>query len=140
MNKQVAKRLIPLTLVGAVAATVATAAPASAANAYGCTSIQLNTGTLCVRWDALTNKYINTVEGDFVSSIAGVGNPRIHVRINDDQNRELWQNSRSWTGTRRYENATFEVTYLMSRPAVRVCATLYEGGGYMDTACSPIVI
>jgi hypothetical protein len=29
---------------------------------------------------------------------------------------------------------------MMPRPAARVCATVYEAGGYLDTACAPITI
>ncbi len=67
-----------------------------------------------------------------------MGNPRIHVRVLDAQNKEMFSRDRSWGGNRRQEEATFEVTVLMPRDASRVCATLYEAGGYMDTACSPV--
>ncbi|MFF5480891.1 hypothetical protein ACFY5C_26640 [Streptomyces sp. NPDC012935] len=117
---------------------MASAGPASAAVGGGCTRIQGVTGVLCVEWNAQSPKYINTIHGDFVSTL-GVGNPRIHVRVLDAQNREMFSRDRSWGGTRRDEEANFEVTVLMPRDASRVCASLYEAGGLMDTACSPVI-
>ncbi|QOV40809.1 hypothetical protein IM697_21900 [Streptomyces ferrugineus] len=113
------------------------AAPASAATGAGGTRIQLGTGLLGVGWDAQSPRYLNTIRGNF-TSLTGVGNPRIHVRVLDAQNREMFGRDRSWSGNRRDEYATFEVTVLMPRDASRVCATLYEAGGYMDTACAPV--
>jgi hypothetical protein len=129
---------IAVAIVAMVFASFAFAAPAHAdGGAGGCTSIQGKTGLLCVQWNGQSPRDINWVNGNFDSSW-GVGNPRIHVRILDDQNRELWQNSRSWTGRRWQENGRFDVTTMLARPGSRVCATLYEAGGYVDTACSPI--
>ncbi|TXS39749.1 hypothetical protein EAO75_43475 [Streptomyces sp. uw30] len=130
-------RGLALAGAGAALATVMSAAPASAAFGSGITQIQGGTGVLGVKWDAQSPRYLNTISGNFISA-TGVGNPRLHVRVLDAQNREMFSRDRSWGGNRRDEVATFEVTVLMPRDASRVCATLYEGGGYMDTACSPV--
>ncbi|MER7575753.1 hypothetical protein [Streptomyces sp. NPDC126514] len=50
----------------------------------------------------------------------------------------MFSRDRSWGGNRRSEEASFEVTVLMPRDAARVCASLYEGGGLVDTACSSV--
>ncbi|MFI7325694.1 hypothetical protein ACIBQ3_13635 [Streptomyces rubiginosohelvolus] len=112
-------------------------APASAAGNGGCTNIQQGLGLLCARWDGQSHTYIDTIQGSFTSTL-GVGNPRIHVRILDAQNREMFSRDRSWGGNRRDEVARFDVTVLMPRAASRVCASLYEGGGLVDTACAPV--
>ncbi|WP_055715254.1 hypothetical protein [Streptomyces torulosus] len=122
---------------GAVLVTVMSAAPASAASGSGFRAIQGNTGAISVHWDAQSPTFINKISGGWVSA-TGVANARIHVRVLDAQNREMFGRDRSWTGNRRDEVADFEVTVLMPRAASRVCATLYEAGGYMDTACSPV--
>lgn len=131
------RRGLALAGAGAVLATMASAGPASAAVGEGCTKIQGNVSLLCVGWDAQSPKYFNAIAGDFIS-VFGVGNPRIHVRILDAQNREMFSRDRSWDGRRHDEEARFEVPVMMPRDASRVCATLYEAGGYVDTACSPV--
>jgi hypothetical protein len=68
----------------------------------------------------------------------GIGNPRIHVRVLDAQNREMFSRDRSWGGRRHDEEARFEVPVLMPRDASRVCASLYEAGGLVNTACAPV--
>ncbi|HEY8980212.1 MAG TPA: hypothetical protein VIU15_11585 [Streptomyces sp.] len=138
-NRKTRRTLRGLAVVGAGAtlATVMATAPASAAWGSGITRIQAGTGVLGVNWDAQSPRFLNTVGGGF-TSITGVGNPRLHVRVLDAQNREMFSRDRSWSGNRRDEDARFEVTVLMPRDAARVCATLYESGGYMDTACSPV--
>ncbi|MFD8496781.1 hypothetical protein [Amycolatopsis sp. NPDC059657] len=132
------RRGLALAGAGAVLATLVSTTPALAANGGGCTTIQNKTGLLCVGWDAQTTKYLNTIRGNFDSPIWGVGNPRIEVRVLDAQNKEMFKRERSWGGNRRSEYADFEVTVLMPRDAARVCAVLFEGGGYMDMACSPV--
>ncbi|MFD3518637.1 hypothetical protein [Streptomyces sp. NPDC058657] len=123
---------------GAVLATLVSATPAAAASGGGCTTIQSKTGWVCVGWNAQTTKYLNTIRGSFDSPVWGVGNPRIEVRVLDAQNREMFKRERSWGGNRRSEWAEFEVTVMMPRDAARVCAVLFEGGGYMDMACSAV--
>ncbi|MFD3542549.1 hypothetical protein ACFWUQ_24085 [Streptomyces sp. NPDC058662] len=132
------RRGLALAGAGAVLATMASAGPAAAATGGGSTQIQKGTGLLSVSWDAQSPRYLNTIGGKFVSSL-GVGNPRIHVRVLDANNREMFSRDRSWGGRRHSEEATFEVTVLMPRDASRVCASLYEAGGLMDTACSPVI-
>ncbi|MFE9017522.1 hypothetical protein ACFYNL_02915 [Streptomyces sp. NPDC007808] len=130
-------RGLALAGAGAVLVTAMSAAPASAASGSGARRIQWGTGILGVQWDAQSPRFLNTISGSFLSA-TGVGNPRLHVRVLDAQNKEMFGRDRSWSGNRRDELATFEVTVLMPRDAARVCATLYEAGGYMDTACSPV--
>ncbi|KDN19237.1 hypothetical protein [Amycolatopsis rifamycinica] len=137
-RNRLTRRGLALAGSGAVLATLMSATPAFAANGAGCTSIQSSTGLLCVGWDAQTTKYLNTIRGNFDSPLWGVGNPRIEVRVLDAQNKEMYKKERSWGGNRRSEWAEFEVTVLMPRDASRVCAVLFEGGGYMDMACSPV--
>lgn len=132
------RRGLALAGAGAVLATLVSATPAFAAEGAGCTTIQNKTGYLCVGWNAQTTKYLNTIRGNFESPVWGVGNPRIEVRVLDAQNKEMFKRERSWGGNRRSEYADFEVTVLMPRDAARVCAVLFEGGGYMDMACSPV--
>ncbi|MER5890928.1 hypothetical protein ABT160_44525 [Streptomyces sp. NPDC001941] len=131
------RRGLALAGAGAALVTMASAVPASAATGGGGTNIQNGTGVLSVGWDAQSPRYLNTINGKFLSTL-GVGNPRLHVRVLDAQNRELFGRDRSWGGNRRSEEATFEVTVLMPRDAARVCASLYEGGGLMDTACAAV--
>ncbi|MFE5717312.1 hypothetical protein [Streptomyces erythrochromogenes] len=137
-RSRLTRRGLALAGAGAVLATMASAGPASAAAGQGCTRIQSGAGALCVEWDAQTSKYLNTITGSFTSAW-GVGNPRLHVRVLDAQNREMFGRDRAWGGRRHDEGARFEVTIMMPRDAARVCATLYEAGGYMDTACSPVI-
>ncbi|MEU0529763.1 hypothetical protein [Amycolatopsis tolypomycina] len=137
-KSRLTRRGLALAGAGAVLATLISATPAAAATGAGCTTIQNKTGLLCVGWDAQTTKYLNTIRGNFDSPIWGVGNPRIEVRVLDAQNKEMFKRDRSWGGNRRSEYADFEVTVMMPRDASRVCAVLFEGGGYMDMACSPV--
>ncbi|MBK3557594.1 hypothetical protein JHN55_13860 [Streptomyces sp. MBT56] len=134
---QLTRRGLALAGAGAALVTAISTTPASAATGAGGTQIQQGTGVLSVGWDAQSPRYLNTIRGSF-TSVTGVANPRIHVRVLDAQNREMYSKDRSWSGNRRDEYATFEVTVLMPRDASRVCATLYESGGYMDTACAPV--
>ncbi|MFD8497869.1 hypothetical protein [Amycolatopsis sp. NPDC059657] len=137
-RNRLTRRGLALAGAGAVLATLASATPALAARGAGCTTIQNKTGLLCVEWDAQTTKYLNTITGDFDAPVWGVGNPRIEVRVLDAQNKEMFKRERSWGGNRRSEEAVFEVPVMMPRDASRVCAVLFEGGGYMDMACSPV--
>ncbi|SDW24260.1 hypothetical protein SAMN05421504_10149 [Amycolatopsis xylanica] len=138
-RNRLTRRGLALAGAGAALATLVSATPAAAAANSGCTTIQNSTGVVCVNWNAQTPKYLNTIRGSFESPVWGVGNPRVEVRVLDAQNREMFKRERSWGGNRRSEWAEFEVTVLMPRDASRVCAVLFEGGGYMDMACSPVI-
>ncbi|MFJ5736726.1 hypothetical protein [Streptomyces microflavus] len=131
------RRGLALAGAGAALATLVSAGPASAGAGGGCTQMQAGTGYMCAGWDAQSHRYLNTIEGHFTSAL-GVGNPRVHVRVLDAQNREMFSRDRSWGGNRRDEEARFEVTVMMPRDAARVCASLYESGGLISTACSPV--
>ncbi|WP_330177124.1 hypothetical protein OG875_28645 [Streptomyces sp. NBC_01498] len=138
-RKHLSRRGLAVAAIGAAVATLMSGSPAAAETGGGCTPIQGGAGILCVDWDARNLVDFQTISGDFQSPLFGVGNPRIHVRILDDQNRELFGRERSWGGSRLSEEAIFPVNVLMQRNASRVCATLYEAGGYMDTACAPVI-
>lgn len=103
----------------------------------GTTVIQGNKGTLTVKWNATTQQSFTSVTGQFYS-LPGVGNPRIDVRLLDERNNEVAKFERSWTGLRYGESAVFEINSSFQTPTSRVCASLYEAGGLMDTACSPV--
>ncbi len=136
-NTRLSRCGLALAGAGAALVTLVSGTPASAAGNGGCTNIQQGLGLLCARWDGQSPTYFDTIQGSFHSTL-GVGNPRIHVRILDAQNREMFSRDRSWGGNRHDEEARFDVTVLMPRSASRVCASLYEGGGLVDTACAPV--
>jgi len=110
---------------------------AYAKEGVGSTPIQRNTGLLTVRWNATSQNSFMSVEGEF-ASLSGVGNPRIDVRLLDDRNNEVAKFERSWTGKRERETAHFDINSSFETPTSRVCASLYEAGGLVDTACSPV--
>ncbi|WP_059008220.1 hypothetical protein [Streptomyces specialis] len=125
--------------VGAAAvALVATIPTAAAKTNSGCTTIQSGTGLLCAEVSYTSQQSIEYIEGHFASA-GGVGNPRLHVRLLDSNNQVVWQGDRSWSGNRLSETLTIPINLSLAQAAARTCATLYEAGGYMDTACTPLV-
>ncbi|MGK5533623.1 hypothetical protein [Streptomyces sp. URMC 129] len=124
--------------VGAAAvAFVATIPTAAAKTNSGCTAIQSGTGMVCAEVGYTSSQSIEYIEGHFVSA-AGVGNPRVHVRLLDYNNQVIAEGEQTWTGNRYSETLTIPINLSLSREAARTCATLYEAGGYMDTACTPL--
>lgn len=124
---------VPVVLVVAMLMTAGTASAAPA----GCTGIQSSTGTVCVDLDARSNTDVQSFGGSFLSGTYVV-RPKLIAELFDINGKvamtavQEWQNDRISESVTRAVNRSYEV------PFNKVCATVYEAGEKLGTACTAI--
>ena len=103
----------------------------------GTTCVQpLCAGQLTTTIPSRTSNQSFTFKAHFQSYVVGVNNARLQVRMLGFQGQLVAEENRYWSGNQKVGEFVKGQSYWA--PVASVCATLWEGGIQLGTACEPV--